>query len=186
METYGSGHPLAMRKTIAQGRKKQRKPTNSLVDEAAYKWFVDQRSHSVPISGRAKALRVSSLEVHRRHRKFQASGGCLSAFKKTHCLHVQGENLSAGSACVSSYVDGLQIQLEESRACVRSRFTMLMKRPFTGKLYHGRRLLQPLSKSKLLEEKNVNKEYLFSCAATLPEVTNRSLCSLVNTETLDA
>ena len=36
---------------IAQGRKKQRKPTNSLVDEAVYKWFVDQWSHGVPISG---------------------------------------------------------------------------------------------------------------------------------------
>ena len=35
---------------IAQGRKKQRKPTNSLVDEAVYKWFVDQWSHGVPIS----------------------------------------------------------------------------------------------------------------------------------------
>ena len=49
---------------IAQGRKKQRKPTNSLVDEAVYKWFVDQRSLGVPISGpilRAQALRISSL-----------------------------------------------------------------------------------------------------------------------------
>ena len=42
---------------------------------------------------------------------------------------------------------------------------------FTEKMYHGRRLLQPLS-NQLLEEKNVNKEYLFFCAAMLPEVTN--------------
>ena len=52
--------------------------------------------------------------------------------------------------------------------CVRSRFTMLMKQPFTGKLYHGRLLLQPLS-NQLLEEKNINKEYLFDllcCNAT--------------------
>ena len=44
----------------------------------------------------------------------------MSAFKKRHGihnLHVQGESLSADSACVSSYVDGLQIQLDERGMC---------------------------------------------------------------------
>ena len=79
----GSGHPLAMRKTVLRRDERNRKPTDSLVDEAVYKWFVDQRSHGVPISGpilHAKALRVSSLLNQRSTedtKQFQASGGWL-------------------------------------------------------------------------------------------------------------
>ena len=80
----------------------------------------------MPIFGlivRAKGLRVSSLLNQRsteNTKQFQASGGWLSAFKKRHGIHslyVQGESLSADSACVSSYVGGLQIQFDERGEC---------------------------------------------------------------------
>ena len=86
----------------------------------------------------AKALRLSSLlnqQSTEDTKQFQASGCWLSSFKKWHgiySLRVQGESLSADTACISSYIDRLRIQLEERGLCVEQDYNA-DETAFTGK-----------------------------------------------------
>ena len=108
---------------IMQSRKKQRRPVYSQVDDAVYRWFVEQRSQRVPISGPmicAKALRFFSMLSPQHTKPFKASSGWLASFKKRHGIHsltTQGERMSANVAVIETYVKSLCVEIEQKVLC---------------------------------------------------------------------
>ena len=66
-----------------------RKPTNEIVDDALWVWFIQQRRKGTPISG--PILKEKALCFHKKlenQAEFVASDGWLSRWKKRHGTHV--------------------------------------------------------------------------------------------------
>ena len=88
-----------------------RKPTNEIVDDALWVWFVQQRRKGTPISG--PILKEKALCFHKKlenQAEFVASDGWLSRWKKrhgTHVLDVCGEKLSANPGAVDEFTTEL-------------------------------------------------------------------------------
>ena len=88
-------------------RKTIKKAENEELDTALYRWFTQQRSLGVPISGPlicAKAIKLNRLMEG--DPKFSASIGWLQKFKFRHGirqLDIVGEQLSADISCITEY-----------------------------------------------------------------------------------
>ena len=102
---------------VSGKRKMMRPAINDAVDQATYRWFLQQRGSNTPISGeflKAQALKFNEAclsDGSGGNPDFKASAGWLQKFKERHGirgLSVQGEILSANPPAVDPFLNKLE------------------------------------------------------------------------------
>ncbi|KAG5885583.1 hypothetical protein JTB14_003781 [Gonioctena quinquepunctata] len=92
----------------SSSRKTMKTATNKNLEDAVFKWFLQQRSMGNPISGPILCEKAKILAEKLGYSSFKASNGWLRNFKFRHGvreLDLAGEKLSADSAAAENFIE---------------------------------------------------------------------------------
>ncbi|KAG5894295.1 hypothetical protein JTB14_007439 [Gonioctena quinquepunctata] len=121
----------------SSSRKTMKTATNKNLEDAVFKWFLQQRSMGNPISGPILCEKAKILAEKLGYSSFKASNGWLRNFKFRHGvreLDLAGEKLSADSAAAENFIEKFKTASESYDP---SLFIMPMKLALFGKHYQN-------------------------------------------------
>lgn len=104
---------------VLSERRYLRKPSNEMVDDALWLWFLQERRRGTPISG--PVLQEKAMILHNKlggNIEFVASNGWLDRWKKRHgvkFVNICGEKMSADTPSASGFVAKLEKIIQEER-----------------------------------------------------------------------
>ncbi|XP_056637679.1 jerky protein homolog-like [Diorhabda sublineata] len=99
----------------SSSRKTMKTATNKNLEDAVFKWFLQQRSMGNPISGPIICEKAKILAEKLGYSSFKASNGWLRNFKFRHGvreLDLAGEKLSADSAAAENFIEKFKTAAE--------------------------------------------------------------------------
>ncbi|CAH1996004.1 unnamed protein product [Acanthoscelides obtectus] len=99
----------------SSSRKTMKTATNKNLEDAVFKWFLQQRSMGNPISGPILCEKAKILAEKLGYSSFKASNGWLRNFKFRHGvreLDLAGEKLSADSAAAENFIEKFKTAAE--------------------------------------------------------------------------
>jgi hypothetical protein len=97
------------------GIKRLRKPERNDVDEALLKWFKQQRSENVPVSGPLLMVRAEELAKLLNDEEFVCSAGWIDRFKLSHnsCGKVSGEAIVVNCETTTEWLSTVWPRMRE-------------------------------------------------------------------------